>query len=153
VFDPIYAAAAELELPIYLHVNAGEHYGGSGPILGGGSAPNYRFELFMTIHQPTATHLTSMIVHGVFERFPGLRVLVGEDGLAWFPGFAAVLDSGYELMRRESPWVRRYPSDYLREHVFLATQPCESLGSTQDGLVEHIGLFEGIEDMLCFSSD
>jgi uncharacterized protein len=153
IYHEIYEAAAEQELPIFLHVNAGEHYAATGPLLAGGSAPNYRFEVFMTIHQPTATHLTSMIVHGVFERYPGLKVLVAEDGLAWLPGFAAVLDSNAALMRRESRWVRRRPSDYFREHVFLATQPCESATNSGASLVEHLSLFEGIERMLCFSSD
>src|SRR5581483_8527290 len=127
IYEPIFAAAAELDLPIYLHVNGGEHYAGSGPMIGGGSSINYRFEVFMAIAQPTATHLTSMVVHGVFERFPELRVLVAEDGLAWFPAFAARLDSLADVMRRESRWVRRLPSEYLRVHLFLTTQPSEAI--------------------------
>jgi predicted TIM-barrel fold metal-dependent hydrolase len=153
VYEPIYEAATEMDLPLYLHVNIGEHNGGTGPQMSGGTIPNYRFELFVAMHHSTANHLTSMIMHGVFERHPTLRMIVAENGLAWLAGFAARLDSGYEAMRRESRWVKRRPSEYLREHIFLGTQPFEAMRSERRALIDELSAFEGIEDMICFSSD
>jgi hypothetical protein len=153
VYEPIFEAAAEADLPLYLHVNLGEHNGGTGPQMGGGTIPNYRFELFVLIHHTTASHLTSMIMHGVFERHPTLRIVIAENGLAWLPGFAARLDESYELMRRESAWVKRRPSEYLRHHVFLGTQPCEATRPEGSLLIDELTPFEGIEEMICFSSD
>lgn len=153
VYEPIYRAAAELDLPIYLHVNIGEHNGGTAPQLGGSTIPNYRFELFVAIHHATANHLASMIVHGVFERHRKLRMLIAENGLVWLPGFAARLDAGYKLMRRESRWVKRWPSEYLRDHIFLGTQPLEAGHAEGQMLVDQLKPFDGIENMICFSSD
>src|SRR5581483_7083088 len=82
-----------------------------------------------------------------------LRVLVAEDGLAWFPAFAARLDSLADVMRRESRWVRRLPSEYLRDHLFLTTQPSEAICGEAGELVPQLLAFEGIERMVCFSSD
>ena len=60
-----------------------------------------------------AHHLTSMIVHGTFEKFPDLKVVVAEEGIAWLPWLVTQLDANYELMTRESKWVKRRPSEYL----------------------------------------
>ena len=92
-------------------------------------------------------------MHGVFERLPGLTIVIAESGLAWFPWLCATLDSNYDLMRRESRWVRRRPSEYLHDRVVLSTQPCESNRHDRDAFVAHMSVVEGIEDMLCFSSD
>jgi predicted TIM-barrel fold metal-dependent hydrolase len=50
-------------------------------------------------------------------------------------------------------WVKRWPSEYLRERVALTTQPIETTPGERGGLIEHLSSFEGIEEMLCFSSD
>jgi predicted TIM-barrel fold metal-dependent hydrolase len=154
IYDPIYAAAAELGLPLYLHGNVGAQSGGGvEPLVSGGSDLSYRFESFSTQHQWVASHVASMIVHGVFERYPTLRLMLAEHGLSWVPGFAIALDSNYELMRRESKWVRRRPSEYLHDHVLMTTQPCEATPESRQWFIEHLSLLDGIEDMLCFSTD
>jgi uncharacterized protein len=153
IYEPIFEAAAETGLPLYLHVNIGEHNGATGPQMSGATIPNYRFELFVVMHHSTANHLSSMIMHGVFERHPTLRIVIAENGLTWVPGFAAQLDASYELMRRESRWIRRRPSEYLRDHVLLGTQPFEAVREDSSMLFDELRVFEGIERMICFSSD
>src|SRR5437763_14859063 len=71
------------------------------------------------------THLVSMIVHGVFEKFPGLRVLLMEAGVAWIPAVPWRFDMDYRGLRREAPWLRRAPSEYFNEHVRGTTQPLD----------------------------
>lgn len=153
IYRPIYEAAAEVGLPLYIHVNIGEHNGGTGPQITGGTHTNYRFDFFVTMHQTIAAHLTSLIVHGVFDDFPTLKVLIAESGLAWLPGYIASLDSAYGVLRRESPSLRRWPSEYLRDHVRLGTQPCEASRLSDGGLIEQLSTVNGVEEMLCFSSD
>jgi predicted TIM-barrel fold metal-dependent hydrolase len=153
VYEPIWEAAAEMELPIYLHVNAGEFLGNAAPINPGGGTVNYRFEGFLYSCMPTMHHLASLIMSGVFERFPRLKVLISECGLFWVPWLTATLDDRYELMRVESAWVRRWPSEYLHEHTKYATQPIEATPEDRAEMIDYLKVCEGIEDMLCFSSD
>jgi predicted TIM-barrel fold metal-dependent hydrolase len=152
VYDPIYAAAAEMGLPLHLH-GTGEYIDAVTPHTSGGGPHSSRFDIYTMIYQALANHITSLIVQGVFERYPTLNILLPEAGLAWFPWLAASLESNYGLMKRESRWVRKPPSEYLREHVAVSTQPCEANPQDREAFVAHLSLVEGIEDMICYSSD
>jgi len=154
IYEPVWKAAAELGLPIYLHVSAGEGFGTTGAAsMAGGAIGLFRFEGFEHIFQPTALHVTSLIAAGVFERYPSLKVLIAEAGLFWLPAFAMNLDHQYDALRRESRWVRRFPSEYLRDHIRFATQPCEATPADREEMVEYLQCIEGIEEMLCFATD
>jgi predicted TIM-barrel fold metal-dependent hydrolase len=78
--------------------------------------------------------------------------VLNEFGLTWLPPVVWSLDAEYDLLRLESPWVKRYPSEYVHDHVRLSTQPLET---TSDGrqLIEFLSTLDGIEDLICFSSD
>jgi predicted TIM-barrel fold metal-dependent hydrolase len=153
IYDPIYAAAAEMDVPIYVHGATGEISGADAPPASGGAVLHYRLEMFASLHHPMAHHLTSMIVHGAFERFPDLRLIVAEEGIAWLPWLMTQLDANYELMKLESRWVRRRPSEYLRRHLGVSTQPIEASIDDRDRLVSYLETVEGVEDLICFSSD
>jgi predicted TIM-barrel fold metal-dependent hydrolase len=152
IYHPIFRAAAELDLPIYFHSNGAEIMGHAPP-QAGGTPLHYRLELIAVVHQTMATHLTSMIMNGVFERFPNLRVIAAEMGVAWLVWFSLALDANWEIMRRESRWVRRLPSEYLREHVGFSTQPIEAPIDQRRRLLDCLAGVDVVEDMLCFSSD
>ncbi|UUT34700.1 amidohydrolase family protein [Microbacterium elymi] len=96
--------------------------------------------------------MASFVTQGTFEKFPSLKVMVLETGLAWIPNFFWRLDRFWPEMRAESDWVKRLPSEYLREHVKFSTQPME-LTPRKEQLVELFESFGGMEDLLCFSSD
>jgi len=153
VYHDVYAAMAEFDLPLYMHINGGEFFGVTANYGSGGGPAAYKVEQYQYEYQPTANHLASMIVHGVFEKFPDFKVLLSETGLSWLGGFAARLDSCYDLMRRESPWVKRRPSEYLRERLVVTTQPIEALPGQGRALLEDLSLIEGAEDMVSFASD
>ncbi|GAC1342420.1 MAG: amidohydrolase family protein [Acetobacteraceae bacterium] len=117
---PIYQAAAEAGLPVAVHAFG---YGGS-PITSTGWPSHYIEE--MTGHaQSSQAGLSSMVLEGIFERFPTLRVLMVEAGFAWAPSLAWRLDKAWRTLRAETPHLKRPPSDYLREHVWWTTQPME----------------------------
>jgi predicted TIM-barrel fold metal-dependent hydrolase len=151
IYHPVYEAAAELGLPLQLHVSGNEYFGAVAPWQAGGLSAS-RYDNSTVAHQSTAMHVTSLIAHGVFEKHPNLTIVIAESGVAWLPWLAASLDAQYDQLRAESIWVKRWPSEYLREHVALTTQPIETTPG-DDRLIEHLSSFEGIEDMLCFSSD
>jgi predicted TIM-barrel fold metal-dependent hydrolase len=97
-------------------------------------------------------HLVSLVCHGVFERLPGLRVVLIEAGVAWLPGVLWRLDANWKALRSETPWVRRLPSEQVREHVRFTTQPLEQPRRKSD-LHAVLEAVDGLEDMLMFATD
>ena len=117
---PIYQAAAEAGLPVAVHAFG---YGGA-PITSTGWPTHYIEE--MTGHaQSCQAALASMVCEGIFERFPGLKVIMVEAGFAWAPSFAWRLDKVWKSLKAETPHLKHLPSEYLKQHVWWTTQPME----------------------------
>jgi uncharacterized protein len=148
-YDPIYEAALEVGLPISIHVGNEvhriSHYTAGG-------VPSMRLEAHSLMLQPLQHYVTSMLVYGLFERYPELRVGIIEGGVSWVPWLLLRLDAVAPQLRRETPWLRREPSEYARDHLSFSTQPFDA-GPNRDGLIELLAGVEGIERMLMFSSD
>jgi predicted TIM-barrel fold metal-dependent hydrolase len=85
---PIFEAAAHHNLTIGLHIG-GE--AGHGPTAGGW--PSFYIEDHHGLTHSMQCQATSMILEGVFERFPNLRMLMIEGGFAWGPPLAWRLDN------------------------------------------------------------
>ena len=66
-----------------------------------------------------------MVLEGVFGHVPNLRVVLIEAGFAWLPPLAWRLDRAWQALRGETPAVTRPPSEIIREHFWLTTQPME----------------------------
>jgi predicted TIM-barrel fold metal-dependent hydrolase len=69
-------------------------------------------------------HLTNWIINGLPERFPKLKLLWVEAGLAWIPYLMQRLDHEYMMRACEAPALKRPPSDYMRE-MYYTSQPME----------------------------
>jgi predicted TIM-barrel fold metal-dependent hydrolase len=149
-YYPIYEAAVEMNLPVAIHTG-GEAFPGQGASPIGSGMPSFYYEVAMLTFQGSMTHMTSLISHGVFEKFPDLRVLIVECGLGWIPGFLWRLDGGYKALRRELPWLKKRPSEYFAEHIRVSTQPLDRPDDPEE-LVRVLELFDG-ENILCFASD
>jgi hypothetical protein len=149
VYHPIYAAAEEFGLPVVIHVGT-DHVGKGSWIAGG--LPTTKVEYYTLQDQVAAHHVTSMIAEGVFETFPGLRLLLNEMGFTWVPWLMWGLDSRYAALKRESPSLTRLPSEYFREHVWLSTQPF-SLETPMARVMDLLESFGGLDERLCYSSD
>jgi uncharacterized protein len=153
VFDPIFRAAAELEMPVAIHIGGDTFLpSGTGSHTAAGGLPNTRLERHSLQMQPVQHYLISLIVHGVFERYPNLPVIIKETGIAWLPWFLWELDAAEPILRAESSQVRRRPSEYVREHVRVTTQPLEEPARFEQ-LIELLESIGGVDDMLCFSTD
>ena len=150
VYHPIYEAAAECGLPIAIH-NGGDQWN-NGAQMNAAGLPNGRFEFHALAAQSTMAHMVSFITHGVFEKYPTLALMVVEIGIAWLPWLMWSLDKHYDTLRSESPWVKRLPSEYIREHVRVTTQPIE-LSPKRNQLIDLMSAPGGLEDVLCFASD
>ena len=116
----MYEAAAHHGLPV------GIHFGGANgwPITGAGW-PSFYFEDHTGMPQAMQTQLISLVCEGVFERFPTLKIVLIEGGLAWLPPLMWRLDRAWQRLHEEVPHLQRPPSDYIRRHCWATTQPME----------------------------
>jgi predicted TIM-barrel fold metal-dependent hydrolase len=94
------------------------------PITGSGWASFY-LEDHVGPAQAMQANIISMVAEGVFERFPTLKLVSVENGFGWIPSLLWRLDNAWTMLRSEVPQVKRPPSEYVREHVYLTTQPVE----------------------------
>jgi uncharacterized protein len=95
-------------------------------------------------------HLTNWIINGLPERFPALKVIWIESGLAWIPYLMDRLDHEYMMRSSEAPLLKRLPSDYMRE-MYYTTQPMERTGSME--ALELTFKRINAESQLMYSSD
>ena len=142
---PIYAACEEHSLAVMTHA-----FGSGGHPITGAGWPSYYLEDHVGPAQSMEANLISLVFEGVFERFPGLRVISAENGFGWVPSLLWRMDHAFELMHGEVPHLKRRPSEYVRDHVWFCTQPIEEPERPDDlqWLIEQIG-----EDRLVFASD
>ena len=73
-------------------------------------------------------HMTNWVVNGIPERFPGLKSVWIESGLAWVPFLMQRLDNEFMMRSSEAPALKRKPSDYMRE-MYYSSQPMEMIGN------------------------
>ncbi len=144
-FHPIWEAAARHGLVV------GIHWGGSEPPRASGAAPSYYLEYHVNLAQAAMAQIVSFVCEGAFEHCPNLRVAIIEGGTAWLPSLMWRLDKDWRGCRMEVPWLRRRPSDYIRDHIRLTTQPIEEPDNPHHlmQVIEHMGS----DRMLMFSTD
>jgi uncharacterized protein len=143
---PIYKVAEKHKLPLAIH--AGSQYRMAPSSIGW---PSYRLEYYIVESQAFQAQLLSLILEGVFGKFPDLKVVLMESGVSWLPAFMWRADKTWKGVRVEVPWVEQPPSEIMREHVRLTTQPFDT-PPDRDGveaLVDQIGS----DRMLLFSTD
>ncbi len=70
-------------------------------------------------------HMTNWVLNGLPERFPKLKTIWLESGLAWIPFLMQRLDHEYLMRTSEAPLLRKVPSEYMRE-MYYTSQPMET---------------------------
>jgi len=118
-YDPIYELIQELDCAFATH----EYMG-----LNAATAGSDRFTTFTEWHTVVHPHeaqyaLLSMIVHGVFERFPRLRVAYMEAGCGWMPSWLHRIDEHLELAgANEFPELTMSATEYFRRNCWISTE-------------------------------
>ena len=95
-------------------------------------------------------HMTNMLINGIPERFPKLKIIWIESGLAWLPFLMQRLDDQFLMRPSEAPQLKRLPSEYMREHCWYTTQPMEV--TNQKALQCTLEMINA-ESQLLFASD
>jgi uncharacterized protein len=151
LYDPIFEAAQEMDLPVAMH--GGGALGLPGqlqPVAGGRPPTRLEFHGFHTMHGGMH-QLASLLMYGTFDKFPRLKFVCVEVGVAWVPWLIWNLDAHYDVLRRETG-IKKLPSEYFREHVTFSTQPLEESPDPRQ-LMDLLESFGGMEDILMFATD
>ena len=152
--DGVWAQAQEAGVPIVFHVG-GEQlmnpvYKNNGlppvPDFHGGDT-NFTSVSYIAIPYAPMQTLATLIIDGVLDRFPTLRIGMIELGAAWLPGLIRSMDSAAEAFRRNEERLQKLsllPSEFVRRQVRATPYPHEPAG----WIVEHTG-----PEVPMFSSD
>ena len=149
-YHPIYEAAAEFDLPLVIK-SGSESVPESLTSPTGVGVPATFSEAYAFSAQPMMTHVAGMIVQGVFDKFPNLRVLLLGGGSLWVPAMMWRFDNNYRGLRRDAPWMRRLPSEYFLEHVRVGTNPLEKFPA-QGQFHRALEAMKGLRNTMCFAS-
>lgn len=142
----MYEAACRHDLPIAIHFGGS----GGGPITGAGW-PSHYIEDHGGMPQAFYAQVVSMITEGIFERFPTLKIVLIEGGFAWVPPLMWRLDQAWRQLKAEVPHVKQLPSETIREHFWITTQPMEEPPQREYffQLLDQMGM----NDRLMFATD
>ena len=135
--DKFWAAAVDMDMPVTVHV-AFNRTGARA------SQPTFKYpkedpEVMRRIRRPFLEWITNfglapsisiaqLVLAGVFERFPTLKVFFAETRLGWVPFWLEHADLWYQ---RHIGWaedqlgfkpLKELPSTYVREHVYFSVQ-------------------------------
>ena len=145
-FRRIFERAAHHGLPI------GLHFGGapgtpSTPV----GWPSFFIEEYAGMSSIFQTQVISLICGGVLDSFPDLKIVLLESGVSWLPAMLWRFDKNWKGLRREIPWVRSAPSEYVRRNMYLTASPLD-LPEGGGDLASLVGQLGG-DHMLLYSSD
>lgn len=124
VYARVYRELEERQLPLAFHAA----YNWSEPSFA-------QLDKFIGVHALGFTfsnmvHVTNMVINGIPERYPNLKLIWIESGLAWVPFLMQRLDHEYLMRVSDAPLLKRLPSEYMRD-MFYASQPMELIGRAE----------------------
>lgn len=153
-YDPIWAMAQEAGLPILFHVGdetkLDDQYLNNGlPRVKDfhGGEENFTSVSYMAIPHAVELTLAAMIIDGVLDRFPRLKIGVIELGASWLPGWMRNLDGAASAFAKNEERLQKLsmkPSEFVQRQVRVTPYPHEDIG----WLIQNAG-----EEIFLFSSD
>ncbi|MGH2637751.1 MAG: amidohydrolase family protein, partial [Rhabdochlamydiaceae bacterium] len=144
-YDPIYEEMDKKELPALIHGRA--HFG---------IPPSSQFrkrlpQNFFAFPSWIIEQVVSIIVDGTVERFPRIKWVWAESGITWVPWVAHRLDSYYQMLEQDAPWIRKMPSEYLKDFYFTSQPLEEQFNASRE--LEWIFKYIDAENKMLYASD
>jgi len=118
-WDPLWAAAQDMELAVNFHIGGGDMSGMS--LLHPSAGPHANYASFpVTFFVSNARTIASLIGGGVCHRFPRLNFVSVESGVGWIPFVLQGLDWMWmeTHVRDEHPEYDLLPSEYFRRQIY-----------------------------------
>jgi predicted TIM-barrel fold metal-dependent hydrolase len=126
--DPFWAAAEEMGMPVSVHLNIQRRTKPTVVRAADDSIEKTFMRAPGTGGTEVAGVISQMIVAGVYDRFPGLKMVATETGVGWIPFFLEQMDDRYW---RNRTWAKvnleLVPSEYFRRN-WLATFIRDAVG-------------------------
>jgi predicted TIM-barrel fold metal-dependent hydrolase len=123
-YEPFWAAAADLRLPLSLHILTARGGTGANPTAGG----NFLLSL-ATLHHQIERSISVLVYGGVLEKHPHLRIVSAENDVGWMAYFMYRLDTiqnrlgamgGLKLPLRASEYIKRQVyATFISDPVFV----------------------------------
>jgi uncharacterized protein len=137
-YDPLWAAAQDMDFSIGIH--GGSESGQ--PTLGFDRFPRgfaVRHLVAHTFEMMAAA--ASLIMCGVCDRFPKLRVAFLESGGGWMAGWLDRMDRHFDDAGMNDTGLKTRPSEIFRRQCFISFEPVE-------GSLRHLADYVGSENIL-----
>ncbi|MBA3653569.1 MAG: amidohydrolase family protein [Actinobacteria bacterium] len=115
VYDPFWEAAVDLGLPLSFHILTTRSEHTRGP----------RMNSFLSVVRGCQDIMGMLVLGGVFERHPDLKVVCVEADAGWVPHFMYRMDHAFNRHRYWLPpgqQLSKLPSEYFAEHIYVTFQ-------------------------------
>ena len=127
--DRFWAAVIDMDMPLTIHVAIG----------GVRAQPSFRYpiepegdarpnadlvERLTRYARAGGVNTVQLIIAGVFDRFPKLKIFFAENQIGWIPNFLEQLDNNYRVNYHWADEIfgvkplARLPSEYIKEHCW-----------------------------------
>jgi predicted TIM-barrel fold metal-dependent hydrolase len=143
---PLFEAIARNDL-----VASFQFGGASGFPMSAAGWPSHYIEEYVDMAAVFQSHLLSMVSEGLLDKFPTMRIAMIESGWSWLPAFFWRFDKVWKGLRRETPWVRDLPSEYIKERMRFSLQPLDL--PRDPVIVQQIMEQLNSDSLLMFSTD
>lgn len=134
-YQSFWATAQDLEMPITLHIVMNPNYLGR-ELYADRDYLGPQFFLEMMIHVDPLVTLATMMIDGVLERFPRLRLAITDIGCSWVARWLEKLDVKYESFRASTA-MKMKPSEYFQRQCWVGLEPNEKKVT---GAIEILGV-------------
>lgn len=115
-YEPLWATAQDLDVPISLHILTGHNYSKGG--LRGQGPEHYRGSVNLKTAE-AANALFELIFYGILHRYPRLRFVFVENEIGWIPFYLQQWDYYYRRFQKTNPPpIDREPSEYFNRQVW-----------------------------------
>jgi uncharacterized protein len=125
-YDRVWAAAQDLEMPVSMHINMGYGHYVNRAAEGDGTLESHRSSL--NLNKAAAMNvLLDLIGMGVLERYPGLKIVLGEVDGGWVPFWLQEAEHFFKFKRLPKP-LPLTPTEYFERQVSVTFMDDEVAG-------------------------